>query len=178
MAVPVPKPSKKTDLPVKQGKKKGLSLPELKLTPIQVMAAGLLGRGYTNAQVAERMVDYIITKSHRNRQTRVKMARTRIRQWNRTQQFRDAVYDTALIKLDLDSPLILQGVSRKARAGRVDAARLALELTGRHDPKGEQGVSHVEVSFNGIPRPERDHRSRDTDDLNEAVDAEWEEIEE
>lgn len=168
MVVPEPIGPQKSNLP---------SVPEAKLTPVQSLAAQLLGRGYSRAQVAERLVDYIITKSRRDRPTRLRMARNRIRKWQLTDNFRDAIYDTAIIQLDLDSPLILQGISRKARAGRVDAARLALEVTGRHDPKGDAGLTHVEVSFNGIPRPVRDHRAREVAEIDEAVDAEWEETE-
>jgi hypothetical protein len=174
MAVPEPIGPKKTDLP---------SVPEAKLTPIQVMAAQLLGRGYSRAQVAERLVDYIITKSRRDRSTRLRMCRNRIRKWEKTQDFRDALWDTAVIQLDLDSPAILAGISRKARAGRVDAAKLAFEVTGRHDPKGDHGLTHVEVSFNGIPRPERDHRERRTAEINDrleededVVEGEYEEV--
>ena len=169
MAVPEPIGHEKSDLP---------SVPEAKLTPVQSLAAQLLGRGYTRPQVAERMVDYIITKSKRDRKTRLRMARNRIRKWEKTQDFRDALWDASVIQLDLDSPQILRGVSRKARAGRIDAARLALEVTGRHDPKGDGGLTHVEVSFNGIPRPDRDHRVRQTEEIDAAVeDGEWTEVE-
>lgn len=166
MVVPEPIGPQKSDLP---------SVPEAKLTPVQSLAAQLLGRGYSRGQVAERLVDHIITKSRRDRKTRLRMARNRLRKWSKSQDFRDAMWDGAVIQLDLDSPLILQGISRKARAGRVDAAKLAFEVTGRHDPKGDAGLTHVEVSFNGVPRPDRDHRAREIAEIDEAVEAEWEE---
>jgi hypothetical protein len=119
-------------------------------------------------------VDHIITKSRRNKAERLKSARNRIRAWQKTQAFRDAIWDTAVIQLDLDSPAILAGVSRKARAGRIDAARLALEVTGRHDPKGDAEPTQIEVLFTGIPRPQREHRSADVDE--DVEDAEYEEL--
>lgn len=161
MAVPARKPSQKSDLP---------SVPEAKLTPVQSLAAQLLGRGYTVSQVAERLVDYIIRNSRRKRETRLKMARNRLRSWAKTQEFRDAMYDSAIIALDLESPLILQGVARKAKAGRVDAARLALELTERHVPKGDTQPAHVEVIFDGLPRPDRGAEEEEV-----VEEAEWSE---
>lgn len=146
MAVPARRPDQRKNLP---------SVPEAKLTPVQSLAAQLMGQGYRVPQVAERMVDYIVQNSRRNRATRLKMARTRLRRWAKTEEFRAAMHDTAIIQLDLDSPLILQGISKKARAGRVDAARLALELTQRHVPKGDPQPAHVEVIFEGLPRPQR-----------------------
>ena len=146
MAVPAKKKQKKQNLP---------SVPEASLTPVQSLAAQLMGKGYTVPQVAERLVDYIIRNSRAKKAVRLKMARNRIRAWARTQHFRDAMYDAAIIALDLDSPLILQGVGRKAKAGRVDAAKLALEVTGRHTPKGEPQPTQVEVQFFGVPRPAR-----------------------
>jgi len=56
--------------------------------------------------------------------------------------------------LDLESPAILRGVARKARQGRVDAARLALELNGRHSPHTDITPAKVNIVFGGIPRPQ------------------------
>jgi hypothetical protein len=50
-------------------------------------------------------------------------------------------------------PRILDGVTARAVRGRVDAARLALEITGRHNPKGEQNAPTVVVAIDGIARP-------------------------
>lgn len=156
MADPGPKGSKKKKTQsLTRTNGKVPSVPEAKLTPVQSLAAQLLGRGYTRPQVAERLVDYIIQKSRRDRETRLKMARNRIGKWMRKQEFRDAIYDRAVIELDLESPQILKGLSKKAKAGRVDAARFAMELTGRHNPKGEQPTANVQVVFEGVPRPRR-----------------------
>jgi glucose/arabinose dehydrogenase len=63
------------------------------------------------------------------------------------------VYASAVVKLDMSTPAILKGVAAKAKRGRVDAARLALELTGRHNPKGDQQPAQVAVIIGGVPRP-------------------------
>jgi len=55
--------------------------------------------------------------------------------------------------------MILTGIAKKAQRGRVDAARLALELTGRHNPKGEQAPTQVAIIFQGIPRPMADPKA-------------------
>lgn len=146
MADSTPKAQNKQNLPSVAGQKPGL-------TPVQAMAAELRGRGLTVSQVAERMVDHIIQNSRRPKATRLKMARNRIRAWEKTDQFRDALWDASVIKLDLETPHILAGIAKKAKAGRVDAARLALELTQRHVPKGEVTAANVNVVFEGIPRP-------------------------
>lgn len=127
-----------------------------KLTPVQALAAQLMGSGMTVSQVAERLVDYIIQKQPKlSRKDRLKRARTRVRSWSKRQKFRDAMYDTAVVALDLKSPAILQGLAKKAMAGRVDAAKMALAITGRYAEKGEVQATHVEVVFSGVPRPTR-----------------------
>jgi len=71
------------------------------------------------------------------------------------EKFRDLIYHKAVVDIDLATPEILQGVVKKAKKGRVDAARFALEITGRHNPKGDGVPAQVVVAINGIPRPPR-----------------------
>ena len=118
------------------------------------MAAHLLGQGYTVSQVAERLVDYIIQNSDRELEVRCKSARNRIRKWRKKQIFRDAVWHSSIIRLDNELPQIVAGVAKKAKAGRVDAAKLAFALTERYVEKGEVQATQVEVIFQGIPRPQ------------------------
>jgi len=66
---------------------------------------------------------------------------------------RDFIYAEAQMMLDLESPAIMRGVARKAKAGRVDAARLALELNGRHSPHTEVQPAAINIVFAGVPRP-------------------------
>jgi len=82
------------------------------------------------------------------------MAYGKLRRWERTPKFRDLVYQVAVVELDMSTPQILQGVANKAKRGRVDAARLALEVTGRHNPKGQEKPTEIHVQIANIPRPE------------------------
>jgi hypothetical protein len=82
-------------------------------------------------------------------------AYVKLRRWMRTDQsFRDLIFEQAVVALDLKTPLILGGVAKAAMKGRVDAARLALEVTGRHT-SNEAPVTNVQVVLQNIPRPER-----------------------
>lgn len=85
---------------------------------------------------------------------RLVYARSKLRRWERKQAFRDMVYNTAVMEIDMNVPGVLQGVLKKARRGRVDAARLVLELTDRHNPKGDSSAPSVVVHIDGIPRPQ------------------------
>lgn len=84
---------------------------------------------------------------------RMRRARAKLRAMEQDQAFRDMVWNNAVIKTDLASGEILDGIVAKAKRGRVDAARLAMEITRRHVPKGDQTAPNVVVSINGVPRP-------------------------
>ncbi len=121
---------------------------------IQTAAAKLYGQGYPRAKIARILLDHLVPNGkHRPEEQRLSQARGRLRQWEHSQKFRDLVYDLAVVKLDLQTPQILGGIAKKAKAGRVDAARLTLELTGRHNPKGDAAPTQVIVAFEGVPRP-------------------------
>jgi hypothetical protein len=81
-------------------------------------------------------------------------ARHKLRRWEKRRDFRDLIYANAVAGLDLELPEILQGVGRSAKKGRVDAARLALEVTGRHT-RDDQPPTQVTVQIANLPRPER-----------------------
>jgi len=78
----------------------------------------------------------------------------KLRRWEYSQEFRDLVYKYAVVDLDMDTPAILVGLSRRAKRGRVDAARLALELTGRHSKEQDQGAVNVTVNLANVARPD------------------------
>ena len=127
---------------------------------IQEACAKLYGQGYPRGKVARILVDHLVPNGkHRPLEQRLSQARAKLRRWERTQSFRDLVYSLAVVELDMSTPIILKGVASKAKRGRVDAARLALEITGRHNPKGEQAPTQVAVVFQGIPRPSPDPRA-------------------
>lgn len=132
-----------------------LVLPRADRDAVRVAAAKLYGQGFPRAKIARILVDYLVPNNrHRPLEQRLSQARAKLRTWEQTQKFRDMVYDLAVVKLDLQTPQILGGVAKKAKAGRVDAARLALEITGRHNPKGDSAPAQVIIAFDGIPRPQ------------------------
>lgn len=137
------------------------------LTPVQIHCAMLLGQGFSIPQVAARMVDYIIQKSNRDPAYRKKLARNRLRKWRKRPEFRDKQWEAAVTALDNSTPAILKGLAKKAIAGRVDATKLALEITERHTPKGEPMAANVQVVFTGLPRPEADVELDEDDILDE-----------
>jgi len=82
----------------------------------------------------------------------MRQARRRLKDWEASKEFRDLIWQFGLIQTDLRTGDILHGLVNKAVRGRVDAAKLALELTGRYTPKGEQQPTQVAVVFTGISR--------------------------
>lgn len=78
----------------------------------------------------------------------------KLRRWEYSQEFRDLVYRYAVVDLDMDTPAILTSLGKRAKRGRVDAARLALELTGRHSKDSENGPVNVTVNLANVARPE------------------------
>lgn len=125
------------------------------MTELQIHVAKLYGRGIPRRQIARVLVDYLGGNPDKPLEQKLSQARSKLRRWERTEKFRDLVYKYAVIDLDMEIPGILKGVSAKAKRGRVDAARLALEITGRHNPKGEAAPTQVIVAFGSVPRPER-----------------------
>jgi hypothetical protein len=123
-------------------------------TPLQILVVQGLARGFTIPDMARKFGD-LLCPHVENRDKRLKMSRTKIRHWMAGQKFRDLLWEESVIGLDLDSPRIVRGISRKAQAGRIDAARLALELNGRHAPQTEVTPARINIQFGDIPRPRR-----------------------
>ena len=125
------------------------------LSKLQIHVAKLYGQGLTRTQIAKTLIDYLVPSTKgRPMEQRLSQARAKLRRWEQRELFRDAVYRQAVVAVDMATPGILKGVVRKAKQGRVDAARLALEVTGRHNPKGDGTPPSVVVAINGIPRPQ------------------------
>jgi hypothetical protein len=107
-------------------------------------------------QIARAMVDHLYPADGLARTEEQKLASVgkKLRRWEYNQEFRDLVYKYAVVDLDMDTPAILAGLGRRAKRGRVDAARLALELTGRHSKDAENGPVNVTVNLANVARPE------------------------
>jgi len=127
------------------------------LDEVRRSAARLLAQGFTSRQVAKALGRRLVPGTHHSAPRKVaESAYHKLRRWCRDdQQFRDLIWEYSVQTLDLKTPLILNGVARSAQRGRVDAARLALEVTGRHTPNHETVVTNVTVQVANIPRPER-----------------------
>lgn len=112
-------------------------------------AAELLAAGFSAKQVARALVNHLSPVGNET------SAYSKLRRWMRKdREFRDLIFEQAVIKLDLSTPAILDGVAKKAKRGRVDAARFALEVTGRHTPNAQPVVTNVTVQVANIPRPQ------------------------
>jgi hypothetical protein len=145
------------------------------VSPLQLLTIQHLARGYLLPEVARKFADQLCPHEA-NREKRMKKARTKIRKWMASAKMRDLLWEETMIGLDMDSPLIVRGISRKARAGRVDAARLALELNGRHAPHTEVTPAQINIQFGDIPRPRRSSDDATEGDPDEVIDdADWEE---
>lgn len=143
------------------------------VTALQALVIQGLARGLLITDLAQKYQHHLVPHEP-NRQKRLKKARTRIRHWMSTQKMRDLLWQETMIGLDLATPAIVNGVKRKAAAGRIDAARLALELTGRHAPHAEVQPAQINIQFGDIPRPRRSlEYSTDGPDA-EVEDADWE----
>lgn len=133
-------------------------LVEVPKDDVQLAAAKLYGQGLRRRQIVLILVDLLAPvrregKRDRTREEQESLARSKLRRWEQSDSFRDLVYKHAIVKADMEIPGILKGMSKKAR-GRVDAARLILEVTGRHNPKGETQAPNITVQIANIPRPE------------------------
>lgn len=123
---------------------------------LRLRVAKLYGRGLSRQKIAAALYEELTARRKlADRDTRLQLAIRKLRKWENEEEFRNLVWDGAVAELDMDAPLILRGVSRKARTGRVDAAKLALAVTGRHQPLAEQGgLANVQIVFaTELPRP-------------------------
>lgn len=123
---------------------------------VRETAARLYGRGFRRMQIARALIDHLYPENGVARTEEQKLAHVgkKLRRWEYNQEFRDLVYRYAVVDLDMDTPAILVGLSKRAQRGRVDAARLALELTGRHSKESDNGPVNVTVNLANVARPE------------------------
>lgn len=122
---------------------------------VRVAAARLFAMGYKRTEIVKMLRLHLITDEMKTRPVEQQMfaARGKIRRWETQQSFRDLVWEQGLTQLDLRSGTIMKGLAKKAEKGRVDAARLIFEITGRHNPKGDERPTQIALVVNGVPRP-------------------------
>jgi len=72
----------------------------------------------------------------------------------RQEEFRDEIFAATVMHADGQVGEVFRGLLTKAKSGRVDAAKLVLELTGRYSVGPDQPPSTVVVQIgDGLPRP-------------------------
>src|SRR5215469_9690468 len=125
---------------------------KMEWSDVRITAAKLYGRGYKRSQIARALLDHLYPANGaaRTEEQRLSSARQKLRRWEYSQEFRDLVWQYAVVDLDMDSSAILVGLSRRAKRGRVDAARLALELTGRHSKDSDTAPVNVTVNLANV----------------------------
>ena len=155
----------------KAGKAKNLQNQSLSgRSPVQMAAVRLYSAGKTRNTVAKMLAPHMYPKLwYEDEQMALRLTRRKVRGWEESQWFRDLVYDATVARVDAQVPAILNGMARRARR-RVDAARLTLEVTGRHNPRGQEvQPAVVQIQFGGtLPRPSTRPQIED----GETVDAE------
>jgi hypothetical protein len=140
---------------------------------LQRAVIGLYGRGLRKKEVLDHLLDHLAPIRYEGEPEvdRRRRGRSKLRKWERSQWFRDALYQVAVIDTDLATKDIMKGVTARAKEGNVDAAKFAMEVAQRYTPRGDPTPPVVTVNFGYLPRPDR-RASADAD-----VDGEAEEIE-
>jgi hypothetical protein len=129
---------------------------------VREVAAKLYGQGFERKHIAKMMLDHLVPNHYfedgtpKPEDQRLSQARARLRSWEQDKKFRDLIWKLSVVKLDLQTPEILGGISKKAKKGRVDAAKLALEITGRYTPHGDTVPTEIHLVVEGMPRPKRE----------------------
>jgi hypothetical protein len=132
-------------------------------------------RGLTRRKIARLLVDHLaMPREGESVNGRLKRATRRLRHLEGRKWFRDLLWERAMIAADMRTPNIMAGVVRKAEEGRVDAAKLALSITGRYTEQGDVQATQVNIVFGAdIPRPAR-HGIEGQSAAEDVEDAEWE----
>jgi hypothetical protein len=136
-------------------RKTGIDLVKPEHRELCLHAARLYGLGHSRKEIAAVIMDKLYKDKEWDREAKMKSARFKLRSWEAKSWFRDLVWDNAVVALDMETPSILRGVARKAKKGRVDAAKLALSVTGRYNEKSVDIPAAVTINLVGISRPER-----------------------
>lgn len=128
-------------------------------TPLETAIVELYGRGVNRKAIVVALLDRIAPPKYEDETilARKRRAHQRLRALERRPWFRDKLWELAMVFTDLELGEVMKGVVREGKKGRVDAARLALEVTGRHDPHRDATPSNIQVHFGFLPRPERTH---------------------
>lgn len=146
------------------------------LSRVEAVVVQLYGQGVERRAVAKLMLKFLVPPDgNATVKERLSLAVKRLKQMEERKWFRDALWDRALIQADLETPQIVAGLTRKARRGRVDAAKMVLGLTGRYDEHGDIQATQINISFGGeVPRPANRPAIESHNEADEIEDGEWE----
>jgi len=146
------------------------------LTRLESTIIDLYVRGLARRKIARLLIDHLAHAANgESMSARMQLAVRRLRNLERRKWFRDLLWERAMIATDMASPRIMAGITQKATEGRVDAAKLALSITGRYTEQGDVQATQVNIVFGAdIPRPER--HGIDSQKPAEVDEGDWEEI--
>jgi hypothetical protein len=152
LVVRVSQNGKKNLPPVPKVARTELANAKYEPTRVQRKAAELYGRGMTANQIANVLRDHVVGR-RRDKRLQLQLARKKVRQWTSSQWFRDLAWEAAVTQADQATGDILRGLTRNAKRGRVDAAKMVMGVAGRYEEKGFGQAAQVNVVIEGVPRP-------------------------
>jgi hypothetical protein len=121
---------------------------QIEAASVMELVARLYGLGFKRHQVASAHAHLLVESGD------PKLARQLLRRWEQKQEFRDLIWKYAVVKADLETPDVLAGVTRAAKRGRVDAAKMILGVTDRYSDKSDM-PQVVELRLTQMDRPDR-----------------------
>jgi hypothetical protein len=126
-----------------------------RLPALERRAVELYGRGYKRREAARVLMKYF---KGQTRELKMRKALNFLRRAEQNQMFRDALWEQALVYVDMSSFPIARAMVRHGVRGKVDAAKFALELSGRYTNNSGERSPQVTINFgSSIPRPDREH---------------------
>src|SRR5262245_49190044 len=127
------------------------------LTRLESVILDLYVRGLARRKIARLLIEHLAPAANgESLNARLQLATKRLRNLEGRRWFRDLLWERAMIATDMASPRIMAGITQKATEGRVDAAKLALSITGRYTEQGDVQATQVNIVFGAdIPRPSR-----------------------
>lgn len=114
-------------------------------SPREAAAVKLYGRG-----IGRKQASAILAKYYKGNEKRAWSA---LKRMEREQWFLDAIWEEAILYLQLEAPAIALAMARKGKLGRIQEGKFALELADRYHPAGAAGPTTVNVIVGSVPRP-------------------------
>lgn len=157
MAVPEPKDPKERNSLAQTSMSDRVGPIGRELTRLESVVLDLYVQGLTRRKIARLLLEHLAPRLNgEGLNARLQLAGRRLRNLERRKWFRDLLWERAMVAADMKTPQIMAGITQKATEGRVDAAKLALSITGRYTEQGDVQATQVNIVFGAdIPRPSR-----------------------